>query len=139
MAALLVASVLACTFAVWELWTSRRDRLESAAVATSNMARILALHAQTTFKAADLVLEDMVERAEREQLGASARDRLRDHLERVAGKARELHGLFVYDEHGEWVSTSLGRPVKANNSDREYFKYHPPRLLIRSLRTKPSA
>lgn len=74
-------------------------------------------------KVADLVLEDMVERAEREELASASGERLRAHLEHMAEKARELHGLFIHDTRGKWVATSLGRGHEGNNSDREYFSY----------------
>jgi diguanylate cyclase (GGDEF)-like protein len=41
------------------------------------------------------------------------------------GELRQLHGLFVYDERGNWVANSNGAEVaNANNSDREYFIFH---------------
>lgn len=121
---LTLSCLLLCFFTAWELWSSRRDRLREAEISTSNMARALALHAQTTMKVAELVLENIVERAQNDGFGTDSRNRLRTHLEHVSTKADELHGLFVYDEEGEWVATSLRRVVQANNSDREYFKYH---------------
>ena len=95
-----------------------------AEVSTRNMARALALHTETTMRVADVVLEDLVERAEQEGLEAAGGGRLRTHLETIAAKTRELHGLFIYDARGEWIATSLGRVYKGNNSDREYFQYH---------------
>lgn len=123
-ALLFLSCFVVCLVTGWEIWASRRDMLREAEVSTSNMARILALHAQTTMEVADLVLEDMVERAERDGLATASGVRLRGHLEHMAGKAHELHGLFIYDARGEWIATSLGRVHKGNNSDREYFKHH---------------
>lgn len=123
-ALLFLSCFLVCIVTGWEIWSLRRDVVREAEVSTSNMARALALHAETTMKVADLVLEDMVERAESEGLASASGERLRQHLEHMAGKARELHGLFIYDAHGEWIATSLGRVHKGNNSDREYFKHH---------------
>jgi diguanylate cyclase (GGDEF)-like protein len=121
---LMLSCVLIVTLAACGLWMSRQDRLQDARIYTSNIARALSSHAETAMKAADLVLEDIVERAESGGLHSSQNARLRKHLERMAAKTSELHGLFVYDERGEWIATSLGRVMKANNSDREYFKYH---------------
>lgn len=123
-ALLFLSCFLVCMLTGWEIWSLRRDMLREAEVSTSNMARALALHAETTMKVADVVLEDMVERAEGDGLGSANEARLRGHLERMAKKARELHGLFLYDARGEWVATSLRRVQKGNNSDREYFKHH---------------
>lgn len=128
-ALLFLSCLLICVFAGWEIVTSRRDALHEAEVSTKNIARALALHAETTMKVADVVLEDMVERAEIDGLASAKSKRMHAHLEYMAGKAPELHGLFIYDARGEWMATSLGRPYKGNNSDREYFKYH---------QTKPS-
>jgi len=123
-AALLVLSCfLVCMLTGWEIWTSRQETMREANVSTTNIARALALHTETTMKVADVVLEDMVERAEQEGLAAGG-ERLRTHLEHMVRKAHELHGLFVYDARGEWIATSLGRAHRGNNSDREYFKYH---------------
>jgi hypothetical protein len=121
---LLMACVLIAAFAGWEIWNSRHSRLKSAETATSNMARALALHAETTMKVADLVLENIVERVEKDGIETPHKERLRSHLEHISAKAGELHGLFVYDGRGAWVAHSLRREFKANNSDREYFEYH---------------
>lgn len=123
-ALLFLSCLLVCMVTGWDIWTSRRDALREAEISTSNMARALALHTETTMKVADVVLEDMVERAEDDGMALTSEGRLRRHLEHMAGKARELHGLFIYDARGEWIATSLGRVQKGNNSDREYFKHH---------------
>lgn len=123
-ALIFLSCLLICILTGWEIWTSRRDTLREAEVSTTNMARALALHAETTMRVADLVLEDMVERAERDGLASASGERLRRHLEHMGKRARELHGLFIYDARGEWIATSLGQIHKGNNSDREYFKHH---------------
>jgi diguanylate cyclase (GGDEF)-like protein len=123
-ALLILSCCLVCLLAGSEIWSSHQETLREAEVSTSNMARALALHAETTMKVADVVLEDMVERAEREGPGGASAQRWRTHLEHMARKAPGLHGLFIYDMRGEWVATSLGRIHKGNNADREYFRYH---------------
>jgi diguanylate cyclase (GGDEF)-like protein len=123
-AVLVLSCFLVCLLTGWEIWNSRQAMMRDAEVSTRNMARALALHAETTMKVADVVLEDMVERAEQEGLAAAGSERLRTHLEHMAGKTRELHGLFIYDARGEWIATSLDRVQKGNNADRAYFKYH---------------
>lgn len=124
LALLIISSVLIATLAGWEIWSARADQLRDAGVGTANIARILASHAEAVINVADIVLDDVVELVERSGSGPLDRQRLREHLERTAAKANELHGLFVYDEHGNWLATSLGRVVNSNNSDREYFTYH---------------
>jgi diguanylate cyclase (GGDEF)-like protein len=123
-AAMTLVLVLVTAMTVMQLWTYRTNRLADASTSTSNIARVLSLHAEMTLRVADLVLEDMVERAEKDGLHLGATERLSHHLQHISEKATELHGLFVYDRHGKWLSTSLGRVIQQNNSDREYFKYH---------------
>ena len=123
-AMLCISCFLICALTGWEIWASHRDALREATVSSTNMVRGLALHTETTMRVADLVLEDIVERAEREGLASASGERLRTHLEHMSRKARELHGLFIYDARGAWVATSLGRAQNGNNSDREYFKHH---------------
>ena len=110
------------SLAGWELWSSRASELNAAEVVTANLVRGLAAHAEATLRAADLVLETLVERAESN--GPMDQQGLRNHLRHLVVKAPELHGLFIYGEHGEWIATSLEHVVKANNADRAYFKFH---------------
>lgn len=86
-AMLFLSCFLVCMLAGWEIWTSRREALREAQVFTTNMVRALALHTETTMKVADDVLEDMVERAERDGLAAVNQKRLRPHLEQMAIRA----------------------------------------------------
>lgn len=122
-AMLTAAFLMIMTFAIWGIWTLRSNDLQEAEVATANITRVLASHAETSMKVADIVLEGVVERIAQEGLSGQ-QEQLRNQLEHMAAKASELQGLFVYDEHGKWIATSLGRDFKANNSDRDYFKYH---------------
>lgn len=46
------------------------------------------------------------------------------HLIEISKTSTELHGLFVYGADGTWLATSLSRPLKGNNSDRDSFTYH---------------
>lgn len=108
----------------WMIWSSHQVRLREAEVTTENMARTLASQANTAIKIADVILDDIVERAQREGSTGAAGVRLNAYLLHRIKKVPEIHGLFVYDEQGIWNATSLGSPQKGNNSDRDYFLFH---------------
>lgn len=105
---------------VWVVWSSREIRVREAEVATANVAGALASQADMVLKIADVILEDIVERVEHE--GDAAR--LPAHLAQLTRAAADIHGLFVYDEQGRWLATSLGTRQTGDNSDRDYFEYH---------------
>lgn len=117
-------SLVALAATAWGVWALRESALQRAGVATANMARALAFQADAAFRGADLALEDMVERAEADDRSSAAIERLRAHLLLMAHKAWFLHDLFMYDELGVLLSSSLEAPVEANNSDRAYFRHH---------------
>jgi diguanylate cyclase (GGDEF)-like protein len=123
-------ALLACFCAVllgihgWSLWTARQGQLEETAASTSNMALALAAQAETSFKIADAVLAETVERVEHDGVEGAAGERLHRRLMHVAEHSAEVHGLFVYGPGGEWQVTSLAGAMRANNADREYFNYH---------------
>jgi diguanylate cyclase (GGDEF)-like protein len=123
-------ALLACFCALlvgihsWNLWVARQGQLDVAAAGTSNMTRALAAHAETSFKVVDAVLAETVERVEHDGVNGAAGLRLHERFMHTAAQSAEVHGLFVYGPGGEWLVTSLPRPVLANNADREYFRYH---------------
>lgn len=122
-ALLTLSCLLIATLAGWGMWSFRTHKFQEAEVSTTNIAYALASHAESVIKIADIMLEGIVEKVERDGL-ADDKKAIRELLERMANKANELQGLFVFDEHGNWIATSLGRDFQANNSDRAYFKYH---------------
>jgi hypothetical protein len=121
---LLLACLLVAAFTGWNIAESRRTQLAQAETATSNLARLLTSHGEAVLRVASVVLEDIVEQVEVDGIEGAGRERLRQHLERAADKTSELNDLFVFDEHGAPVATSLHRMVDNNNADREYFRYH---------------
>jgi diguanylate cyclase (GGDEF)-like protein len=108
----------------WSLWAAHQGQLEESAASTSNMALALAAQAETSFKIADAVLAETVERVEHDGVQGAAGDRLHERFLHIAGHSAEVHGLFVYDADGNWAVTALPNAVKANNADRDYFLYH---------------
>ena len=126
----LAVALLSCFFLLlagvqaWSIWNARAVEIESSRIATSNMARALASHAETSIKLADAALAEMVERVERDGLGEPELAHLRARLMDTTRRIGELHGLFVYAPDGRWLVSSLPKPVQGNNFDREYFQYH---------------
>jgi diguanylate cyclase (GGDEF)-like protein len=109
---------------VWSVLHARDAALRDAGVATANMARALASHAQTSIKLGDAVLAEIGERMQRKEQNADELERLRRRMMELTRDVNELHGLFVYAADGRWVVSSLPRPMQGNNYDREYFQYH---------------
>jgi diguanylate cyclase (GGDEF)-like protein len=108
----------------WSLWTAHQDQLDETAATTANMALALATQAETSFKLADAILAETVERVERDGVEGGAGTRLHERLVRIVASTAEVQGVFVYDADGSWLANALPAPVKANNADREYFRYH---------------
>ena len=99
--------------------------LDDAEVATANITRAAAEHAEKTVELVDAILFGIVERVDGDGLDPAALPRLNRLLETRVNNTPALHGLFIYDEHGAWIISSVGRVIPAaNNADRAYFKYH---------------
>jgi diguanylate cyclase (GGDEF)-like protein len=110
---------------VWNRWNARHEQLREKQIATSNMARALAQHAENTVKVADTVLLGVVERVETDGTGEASLARLRKFLRATAAELPLLHGLFVFDADGRQLVNSKGSAVsKVNGAERDYFRYH---------------
>jgi diguanylate cyclase (GGDEF)-like protein len=123
---LLVAVCLSmAVIVIWEAWSSRQYHLHDKEVAMSNLAQTLASQAQASIKQADTLLFTLVDRLEDDGIGEGRINRLQRLLSAQRSELSQIHGLFVYDETGQWIANSNGAEVGvANNSDREYFIYH---------------
>jgi diguanylate cyclase (GGDEF)-like protein len=120
----LIAFVMVCLEGLSRYHTYYNE-LEVAQVATENIARAAAEHAEKTVELVDSILFGIVERVEGDGLAPEEQPRLHRLLESRVNNTPALHGLFVYDAAGNWVISSVGRAkTSANNADREYFKYH---------------
>ncbi|WP_448090552.1 sensor domain-containing diguanylate cyclase [Pseudomonas azerbaijanoccidentalis] len=110
---------------IWEAWSSRQYHLHDKEVAMSNLAQTLASQAQASIKQADTLLFTLVDRLENEGIDEGRINRLQRLLSAQRSELSQIHGLFVYDETGQWIANSNGTEVGvANNSDREYFIFH---------------
>ncbi|MFZ6640251.1 sensor domain-containing diguanylate cyclase [Undibacterium sp. TC4M20W] len=110
---------------VWVTWKAREVQLAETERATYNLARSIGQHAYDTIKGADTVLVGLVERLEVEGFSESHLQRFHALVVKRVEELPQLHGIFVYDQAGNWVVNSQPELKKgANNSDREYFIYH---------------
>jgi diguanylate cyclase (GGDEF)-like protein len=123
---LLIAVCLSmAVIVIWEAWSSRQYHLHDKEVAMSNLAQTLASQAQASIKQADTLLFALVDRLENEGVDQTRLNRLQRLLSAQRSELSQVHGLFVYDETGQWIANSNGAEVGvANNSDREYFIFH---------------
>jgi len=101
------------------------SQLDEAQVATVNYTQAAAQHAEKTIEMIDAILFGVVERVENRGTAPDAMPRLSRLLEAHVNRIPALQGLFVYDAAGNWLVSSVGRvPSRANNADRDYFRYH---------------
>lgn len=116
---LIAVCVSMATVAGWEVWNSRQYHLRDKEVAMSNLAQALAWQAQASIKQADTLLLTLVERLENEGIESARLPRMQRLLGVQRRELSQLHGLFVYDQSGQWIANSNGAGLpNANNSDR---------------------
>ena len=126
-AVLFIVAVSLCLFGLLylQLEQSRRQDLAVAQMASSNLTRAMAQQAEDTFLAADLVLTSLVDWIQDDGYGTALRPRLQKTLSRRVQQLEQLHGMFLFDDHGQWVVTSFPDLPRGNGvADREYFKFH---------------
>ena len=106
-------------------WNVHNKDIDDAQVATANLSRALAEHAEATLTSADSVLFGIVQRLEVEGNDREALARLYPLLASYVKELPQLQGLFIYDQTGKWLVNSLDdSPWMLNNADREYFIFH---------------
>lgn len=121
---IVICTSLVCLTAVLG-WKSRIEWLENARTATENLTFSIAQHAEATLNQTDTVVIDIVERMERDSVSERGLPYLKSVLVDKVAQQPQLHGLFVYDDAGNWlVHSQPTTPVGANNADRDYFQYH---------------
>src|SRR5450830_1160741 len=98
-------------------WSVHNKDVEDAQVATNNLSRALAEHAEATLTSADAVLFGIVQRLEVEGADREALARLYPLLASYAAELPQIQGLFVYDHAGKWLVNSMDdSPWMLNNS-----------------------
>jgi len=109
----------------WRSWNARGVLLEETERSSTNLARAMSQHADDTIKAADTSLADLEERIEMDGLHEGHLARLHQVMLGQVRALPQLDGLYAYDEGGRWMVNSQAKlDRKANNADREYFRYH---------------
>lgn len=120
--------VLVClSLLTLDFWQSRNAydaRKREGSAFAANLVSSLAQHAQATFKQADTILLDLVERVETDGTGKSNLLRLESLMARHVKELPKLHGLYLYNADGRWLANSRRiRSQTVNNADRDYFQY----------------
>lgn len=126
-ASLFVAVVCLSLIAInlWRSWEGREAMLQQSEVFGGNLARSLAQHADDKIKEADTLLHSLAERMQVDGMGPASAARLHPLLMQIVRETPQLHGLFIYDEHGGWIVNSQPVLLKHfNNADRNYFIHH---------------
>ncbi len=109
----------------WIVWNSWNRMITSSQNDARNLSQSLSRQAEDTFLQVDLTLQDLRDRISLIGLRHERTPYLRDLLSNRKASLPQLHGLFIYNSEGNWLVTSDGNvPQRANNSDREYFRYH---------------
>lgn len=104
---------------------SNAYEISQAKLISGNLTQSIAQQATDTFDKANLILDEMIERIADRQLSILQSDETQKLLKKRVFTTDQLHGLFFYDEDGRWILSSFdSKPESANNSDRDYFKFH---------------
>lgn len=108
-----------------QLEQSRRHDLAVAQVASSNLTRAMAQQAEDTFMKADLVLTSLADWIQADGFDAAQKPRLQKTFARRVQALSQLHGIFLFDQKGQWVVTSFEDLPRGNGvADRDYFLFH---------------
>lgn len=120
-----VVCLTLCGLLYLQLEQSRRHDLALAQVASSNLTRAMAQQAEDTFMQADLVLTSLADWIQADGFGAPQKARLQKTFARRVQALNQLHGIFLFDQKGQWVVTSFDElPRGPGVGDRDYFKFH---------------
>jgi diguanylate cyclase (GGDEF)-like protein len=113
-------------FEISHFVTAREQALMNAEVTASNLARSLSQHAQDTFEMADLALSGMTEALiVDEPFAPNKVQRLHEAMIVEVAVSPRMRELAVYDEDGNWITSSLPvLPTRTNDADQAYFKHH---------------
>jgi diguanylate cyclase (GGDEF)-like protein len=122
----LLVCLLLVALSAWSAWTARGVQLREQQIATENMARSLAQHADDTFKTVDTALIGVSERIAYDGTSRKALQRLHKLLALLVSEQPALRGISIYDIEGRRVVNARAEveaPV-GDNSNREFFLYH---------------
>jgi diguanylate cyclase (GGDEF)-like protein/PAS domain S-box-containing protein len=103
-------------------WSARDASMQAAEVELVNLARSLTQHAEDSFDILDNSITGSVSRLETEGTDRDTLAKLRALLLLRKAASKRIHGIFVYDENGDWLTSS--GPIGSNIGDRSYFQHH---------------
>ncbi len=106
----------------WGEWSARDASMQAAEVELVNLARSLTQHAEDSFDILDNSITGSVSRLETEGTDRDTLAKLRALLLLRKAASKRIHGIFVYDENGDWLTSS--GPIGSNIGDRSYFQHH---------------
>jgi hypothetical protein len=106
----------------WGEWSARDASMQAAEVELVNLARSLTQHAEDSFDILDNSITGSVSRLETEGTDRDTLAKLRALLLLRKAASTRIHGIFVYDENGDWLTSS--GPIGGNIGDRSYFQHH---------------
>lgn len=120
----LVALLMVCLEGL-SRYHAYNNELEGAQVDTANVTRAAAEHAENTMELVGAILFGIVERVEANNGDPALQPRLTRLLEQRVNHTPALQGLFIFDEHGNWVTSTARRVDKLPPTvERAYFQYH---------------
>ena len=125
-ALILVMVLLMLGLQIGYFYTLREQTMREAEGSAANLSRSLSQHAEDTFEIAGLALSSLVDAMDaQDTTSVGARQILHQVMVNEVAAAPRLRGLFIYDEAGNWIASSLAEmPTQLNNADRAYFKHH---------------
>lgn len=113
------------TISIWGIFNSLEYHLHDKETQMSNLSKTLSTSIAATLTQADTVILGIQGQVEVEGTGAQTLERLGGILKNQQKSLPQVHGFFIYDEHGRCLFNSNGAsPLGANNSDRDYFIHH---------------
>lgn len=122
---LLLTGLAVIAINAWSLWFSWHQKLIEQESGAHNLSVSLAKQAEDAFLQIDITLSDVVRQLNQHGVEYASSAAFSRQLKEQHGKLPQLHGLFIYNVQGNWITTSGNYiPAKASNADREYFIWH---------------
>lgn len=126
--ALVFIGLVCCSLislAIWGSWNALQYQVHEKEVAMSNLTQTLSSQVQATIKQVDIVLLWLAAQTEEGGQARLQAPRLHSVLRAQLGQLEQLKDLFIVDEHGRPLRTSVAAmPAGINYADRDYFIYH---------------
>ncbi|TWI57432.1 diguanylate cyclase (GGDEF)-like protein [Pseudomonas duriflava] len=110
---------------LWQGWTAHGVAVQRSEEATANLTKSLAQHAEDALSEVDIALIGLQHQLELQDERAFQRESIRALLKKYKAALEQVEGLFVFDQEGRWLATSMEySPWKGSNADRDYFDFH---------------